>query len=132
MKRLISPKTLKRRTWEALSAYIRVRDRKCTTCPTGQAEHCGHYQRNSERNQLFGGNALWWDERNFGGQCVACNNYRGGEQQKFAIVLENKFGHGILQELNDLYHTPKKWTREEILKVESYYKEKLKQLNLTI
>ena len=112
--------------WMALSKYIRAKDRRCVTCITGMAEHCGHYQRNSERNQQLGGNALWYDARNFGGQCLRCNNYCGGEQQRFALYLEAKYGNGILQELNKLYNTSKKWTREELLEVKEKY-EKLYQ-----
>ena len=46
---------------------------------------------------------------------------RSGEGAKAAVVLEKKYGHGILQELLRLYHKPKKWTVEELLAVEKKY-----------
>lgn len=125
----ITPKTAKARAWKALSEYVRAKDKKCVTCPTGNADHCGHYLRNSERNQQLGGNALWYDIRNFGGQDVRCNNFGGGEQAKFALYLEEKHGHGILQELEKLRQTYKLWTLAEILEVEEKYKKLLAELD---
>ena len=122
--RKISIKGLKLKAWGAMSRYIRTRDKRCVTCGSGIAEHCGHYLRNGERNAQLGGNALWFDERNFGGQCAACNLYRNGEPTKFAIFLEYKHRHGILQELSDLRNKPKKWTREEIIEVEKKFNER--------
>lgn len=114
-------KTLKRKAWEVFARYVRNLTKMCVTCGIRPAQHCGHYLRNSERNQALGGNALWYDERNFAGQCVVCNNYNGGEQAKFAIYLEKRYGHGILQELSTLRATYKLWTIQEIeAKFEKY------------
>ena len=106
-------KGLKRRAWEAFSRFIRLRDPLCVTCGAPTA-HAGHYQNNSERKQDLGGNSLWYDERNVHGQCVGCNLFKSGNLAAYAIFLEKTYGVGILQELNVLYRTAKKWTREEI------------------
>lgn len=109
-----SIKTLKRKAWETISRYVRKRDGyKCISCGNAGNE-CGHYQRNSERNQLLGGNELWYDLRNLNCQCTRCNKWLSGNLNQYAIYLEKKYGKGILQELNKLYLTPKKWAKEEL------------------
>ena len=65
---------------------------------------------------------LWYFEKNFVGQCTSCNCYNSGELDEFAIFLEKEYGHGILQELNTLFNTPKKWSINELLAVELHYK----------
>lgn len=129
-----SAKTIKDSLWKYFSKYIRSKDAdfsgyvSCITCgctQLWQEMHCGHFLRNSERNQQLGGNALWYDERNFGPQCLKCNNYGGGEQAKFTIRQEAKYGFGILQELEGLRLTPYMWTREELEEKEKYYKSKI-------
>lgn len=99
--------------WQAMSRFVRARDKRCVTCG-GPPEHAGHYRHNSERSQSLGGNALWFDLRNINAQCSSCNTYRAGNLNEYAIYLEQKHGTGILQELNILYRTPKKWTRAEV------------------
>ena len=123
-------KSAKTRAWNAISAFIREKYPQCVTCiirgkktPTTQ---CGHYQHNSDKpNKQLGGNKLWYYEENFGGQCTFCNCYNSGQLADFAIFLEKKYGKGILQKLNRLYLTPKKWTIEELLEIERTYQQKL-------
>lgn len=76
--------------------------------------HAGHYQYNTERNQLLGGNALWYDERNVNGQCAPCNLYKSGNLAAYARYLKEKYGHEILDEIYQLWRTPRKFTLEEI------------------
>ena len=115
--RLRSIKAIKDELWRLISLFIRKRDGyKCVTCgATNVNMDCGHYRHNSERNQSLGGNELWYDERNLNCQCAFyCNRHRSGNLAPYAIYLEKKYGLGILQELNKLFYTPKKWTREEL------------------
>jgi len=118
-----SIKSIKRLAWKVLSEYIRRRDKGvCTTCgkvaPWKEMD-CGHYLRNTERNAELGGNALWYDERNFGCQCFRCNRMQSGEGAIFAVKLKAR---GIdIAKLYQLWRKPKKWTREEIEKVIEYY-----------
>ena len=117
-KHLRNIKAIKLELWRLFSQFIRQRDKGiCKTC--GKTGHwkefdCGHYQRNSERNQSLGGNELWWFEKNFASQCFACNRMRSGNLSEFAIYLETTYGKGVLQEIHTKYLTPKKWTRQEI------------------
>lgn len=57
-----------------------------------------------------------------------CNNYNSGEQAKFGMLLEKKYGFGIMQELETLRQKPKKWTIEELLQIEEIYEEKINDL----
>lgn len=113
-------KALKTKAWTVFARWIRARDGMCVTCH-GSPDHCGHFIRNSERNQSLGGNELWYDPRNFGGQCVGCNLFKSGEAARFAIHLEAKYGFGIVQELHALAQRPKKWTAEEVERVIATY-----------
>ncbi len=125
MVRLPSIKSLKRRAWTAFAKWTRTRDRRCITCgsPTTEA---GHFIHNSDKiNNVLGGNALWYDERNINGQCTYCNCYRGGRLDVYAEKLEQKYGYGIIQELRKLYQTPKKWTREDLSTVALKYENML-------
>lgn len=114
-------RALKKRAWRAISVYIRQRDPWCVTCGQNATRDCGHYRHNSERNQELGGNALWYDERNLNGQCVSCNKWHSGALDRYAIYLQAKHGYGILEEIQRLYTTPKKWTVEEIQALTAKY-----------
>lgn len=110
-----------------MSRFARARGKRCVTCPNGVAEHAGHYRHNTERSQSLGGNALWLDLRNINAQCNACNNYRSGSLNEYAIYFEKKHGSGILQELNTLYRTPKV-DRTEIEEKRRFFTDAYEQL----
>ena len=121
MKRLRSIKALKNEAWNAISKHVRQRDKKCVSCGAG-ADHAGHFQYNTERSAQLGGNALWFHPKNIHAQCVVCNLYRSGNLVPYAIWMEKTYGPGIVQELYQLWRTPKKWTREEIQEIIDTYK----------
>jgi hypothetical protein len=127
-RKLQSPKRLKMTTWQAMSRFVRARDNyKCVTCG-GVGGEAGHYQHNSERNQSLGGNALWFDARNVHAQCTHCNKFLSSNPEPYALYLEQKYGFGILQELNALYQTGKKWTRAELEEKRKSFTEAYEQL----
>lgn len=74
---------LKDKAWVAFSKFIRQRDKKCVTCPTGKAENAGH----------FWHAVLDFDEMNINGQCVRCNKWLSGNLAVYATYLIEK--HGI-------------------------------------
>ena len=61
-------------------------------------------------------------------QCVACNMFRGGEQYKFALALDSKYGEGTAQELEFLARTIVKFTRSDYEEKIGYYKDLVNKL----
>ena len=116
-------KTLKLNAWKAVSAFVRKRDPFCVCWgkPTTEVSHFFHNTDKPSGN-IFGGNELWFDIRNLNGGCFYCNRMMSGNLALYALYLEKKYGHGILQELRRLYGKPKKWTREELQAVIEKYK----------
>ena len=115
---------LKKELDKWFSLYIRLRDAsdlgmcQCFTC--GKVDHykkmqCGHFQ---SRRHL----STRWNEQNCQVQCPACNVFRYGEQWKFGLRLEYKYGEGISEELEVLSlkkHKKLRWEYEDGI---SYYK----------
>ena len=106
------------------SLYIRLRDAtdeglvQCFTC--GKVSHYksgmqnGHFQ---SRKHL----ATRWDEENCQVQCVGCNMFKAGEQYKFSIALDGKYGEGKAEELELLARTIMKVSRIDYEDKISYY-----------
>ena len=112
-----------------MSRFVRARDKRCVTCG-GPGQEAGHYKHNTERSQQLGGNALWFDPRNVHAQCTRCNKWLSSNPVAYALYLEEKYGPGILQELNKLWLTPKKWTREDIEAKRKMFDEAFAQVGL--
>tara|TARA_R100001510_G_C7656230_1_gene216049 strand:+ start:5754 stop:6161 length:408 start_codon:yes stop_codon:yes gene_type:complete len=128
MKKPISK--LKKELDKWFSLFIRLRSAtkegacQCFTC--GKVAHykkmqCGHFQ--SRRHH-----ATRWDETNCQVQCVKCNMFEQGEQFKFGLRLDNKFGEGTAQELEFLSNQITKVSRSDYKEKISYYKELVNKL----
>lgn len=133
--RKISPAGARRKAWKAFSKYIRTRDPQCITCGarTTEAGHFLHTTDNSigktpKTGNLIGGNEVWFNEKNVHGQCTTCNKWNSGRRDVYAIKLEEKYGHGILQDLYKLFNTVKKWHIDELREIAETYEDKLKTL----
>jgi hypothetical protein len=61
-------------------------------------------------------------------QCVACNMFRGGEQYKFALGLDAKYGEGTAEELETLARTIVKFTRGDYEDKIVYYKDLVEKI----
>jgi len=85
---------LKTNAWTIFSKYIRLRDKKCFTCPNGIAENAGH----------FWHNVLDFDEENIHGQCVRCNKWLSGNLAVYAVNLLKLIGKKKFEAL-DIRHT---------------------------
>ena len=82
------------------SQYIRLKDSVnektiCFTC--GKQDHWkklqnGHFM--SRRHY-----STRWDEINCQVQCAGCNVFRYGEQYKFSVALDNRYGEGTSDSL---------------------------------
>ena len=105
------------------SKYIRYRDNgQCFTCPKKddpKRMQNGHFNPRQYLKTRF-------DERNCNCQCYACNMLYGGNPATYALRLVEKYGEGIIEELERGRHIPVKldipWYEEKI----EYYKTKLK------
>ena len=117
---------LKKELDKFFSLFIRLRDAtdheglcQCITC--GKVSHYkkgiqnGHFQ--SRRFM-----ATRYEEQNCSSQCIACNLYRGGEQYRFALAIDSKYGEGTAQELEFLAKTSIKKIRVEYEEDIRYYK----------
>jgi|TARA_R110000824_G_scaffold40581_1_gene121533 hypothetical protein len=114
---------LKKELDKWFSLYIRLRDSEngliqCFTC--GCVKHYkkgmqnGHFQSRSFLATRF-------DEENCQPQCVACNMFKQGEQYKFALALDSKYGEGKAEELEILAKSVVKFSRSDYEDKISYY-----------
>jgi len=112
---------------KACNAYIRARDANdpCISCQRTNAEKwdAGHYV-------AVGANrTLRYDEDNIHKQCSRpCNKDKGGNSIEYRKGLLRKIGITRVERLEG-WHAPHKWTREELLEIQAYYKAKLKALS---
>ena len=121
---------LKKELDKWFSLYIRIRESEeglvqCFTCckvshyKSGMQN--GHFQ---SRKHL----ATRWDEENCQVQCVGCNMFKAGEQYKFGLNLDAKYGEGKAEELEFLARTIMKVSRIDYEDKISYYKEAVEKL----
>lgn len=98
------------------SKYIRLRDSdqygygNCITCGVKKfwkEAQCGHFI--SRKISL-----LRYDELNTSLQCVGCNMFKSGEQYLFAKAIDDKYGAGVAEELNNQRFTTHKFTVAEL------------------
>ena len=120
---------LKKELDKWFSLYIRLRTShngivQCFTCSTighYKKMQCGHFQ--SRRHH-----STRWNEQNCEVQCVKCNMFKQGEQWKFGIRLDAKYGLGTSQELEYLAKQTVKRTRIDYEEDIRYYKAIVKNL----
>ena|SRR3990167_4401952 len=107
------------------SRYIRYRDRgRCFTCGhvnDPKKMQNGHYVSRQYNNTRY-------DERNSNCQCFACNMFYGGQPDIYTLRLQEKYGEGIIKELNSLRQKIKQWLPSELEELIVIYKQKLKEV----
>ena len=115
-------KKLHKKCWDLMSQYVRLRDKGiCITCGgRNPIMHGGHF---------FHG-CLDFDERNINCQCSGCNTYKGGMRDVYAVRLEDKYGLGILQELERLKWQKPFYTFEELEEIKTDLEYKLQALKV--
>ena len=69
-----------------------------------------------------------YDAKNCFSQCVACNMFRSGEQYKFGLALDAKYGEGTAEELQLKARQIQKFSRVDYEEMISYYKETVNKL----
>ena len=122
---------LKKELDKWFSLFIRLRDAtaeglvQCFTCHKvshyKSGMQCGHFQ---SRRHL----ATRFDETNCQVQCVGCNMFKSGEQFKFHINLNAKYGEDTSINLQQKAMQSVKITRVEYQEHISYYKDAVENL----
>ena len=122
---------LKKKLDVLFSQYIRRRNAdhlgrvKCFTCGVEKhwkEQQAGHFQSRSHHSTR-------WDEVNVQVQCVKCNMYRQGEQYKFGMYLDQRFGNGTAEELEYRAKTIVKLNRVDYEEAIERYKQKIRELD---
>ena len=122
---------LKKKLDVLFSQYIRRRNAdhlgrvKCFTCGVEKhwkEQQAGHFQSRSHH-------CTRWDEVNVQVQCVKCNMFRQGEQYKFGLYLDDRFGDGTAEELENRAKTIVKLNRVDYEEAIERYKQKINELD---
>ena len=122
---------LKKKLDTLFSQYIRQRNAdhlgrvKCFTCGVKKhwkEQQAGHFQSRSHHSTR-------WDEVNVQVQCVKCNMFRQGEQYKFGLYLDQRFGEGTAEELEIRSKTIVKLNRVDYEEAIERYKQKIRELD---
>ena len=122
---------LKKKLDVLFSQYIRRRNAdhlgrvKCFTCGVEKhwkEQQAGHFQSRSHHSTR-------WDEVNVQVQCVKCNMFRQGEQYKFGLYLDDRFGDGTAEELEYRAKTIVKLNRVDYEEAIERYKQKIRELD---
>lgn len=119
-------KTRKKAAKEACHLYIRTRDKdqSCICCgrPLGKSYDAGHFLESGNNS------ALRYHEDNIHAQSVYCNQYKGGDSDDYAGRLRLKIGDARVNYLLNNKGGTVKRTADDYAEIESYYKNKLKDL----
>ena len=119
-------KAAKAKCWKVFTEYIRRRDGGvCISC--GKKDDwknldCGHYIPKTA------GLSIYFLETNNHAQCTGCNRFRHGNLPAYALALRQKYGEGILEELDAKRRQIKKYTVAEYQELTKHYSELLKTL----
>ena len=122
---------LKKKLDVLFSQYIRRRNAdhlgrvKCFTCGVEKhwkEQQAGHFQSRSHHSTR-------WDEVNVQVQCVKCNMFRQGEQYKFGLYLDQRFGDSTAEELENRAKTIVKLNRVDYEEAIERYKQKINELD---
>lgn len=122
----------KKTVWDSCALYVKLRDCsndgmvKCCTC-----EKVGHYTSFDAGHFVPGrGNEVLYDDTHIFPQCAGCNCKGGGEQYKFGVFLQKKYGYSQydLDEILSMRHRIRKFTLDELRIINKRYKEEIKFL----
>lgn len=111
---------------EVFNKYIRLRDKDkgCISCgsPLKGKYDAGHFY--SVGNYP----AIRFNESNVNGQCVHCNQYRGGNLHEYRENLLKRIGYSEFEKLESLRDVSRNYTIPELIELKEIYKEKIRKL----
>ena len=123
---------LKKKLWETVSLYIRLRDSDdenfCTCCTCSEYRHykdsiqAGHY--------IASGQSSFhrYNERNIHPQCYWCNIGKNGNVLEYREFMIKKYGQEYTDWLYETRNEPTNLWKEEIKELTIQYKQKLEEL----
>jgi len=123
-------KITKQMVWEVFSKCIRLKyaDKNgyviCFTCGTKiywKKAQAGH-------GASGRGNSILFNEKFVRPQCVRCNIFLKGNYDVFHAKLIKEYGSGVLDEINKLKKTIKKFTQSELKELYEHYKKEVEKL----
>lgn len=94
---------------------------QCITCQAWKplkTMHLGHFM-----SRRFP--STRWDSENCNGQCAGCNTFNNGEQYKYSLALDLKYGKGTAHKLHELSKQYFKVRRDFLEQVISDAKEEI-------
>lgn len=118
---------LKKQLWTYFSQYIRRRD-------GGVCISCGKWDewKNTDAGHFIpktAGLSTYFDERNVNCQCTYCNRYMHGNLSRYALALTQKYGDGILKELDQQRQIKIRISNNEYVEMIEHYKKKINELD---
>ena len=122
---------LKKELDKWFSLYIRLRYATnegaviCVTC-----HKVSHYKSGMQNGHFQSRRfmATRYDEQNCAVQCVGCNCFKQGEQFRFSIYIDSKYGEGTAEDLQYKARQIQKFSRVDYEEKISYYKEAVDKL----
>ena len=72
------------------------------------------------------GASIVFEETNAHPQCVGCNQHRSGEQANYTTWMLHVYGQDEIDRLRRLKHTPRQFTREELVDMRIEFGERLR------
>lgn len=112
----------KEKAWKAFSEYIRARDGRCVTCPTGKAQQAGHFIDGRH-------NAVLFSEEGVHGQCYHCNIGLKGNKLEYFLFMERTYGREVIDRLMQESKHTIQYKIFHFKEIEQKYKEKLLAYN---
>ncbi|MDD5014632.1 MAG: recombination protein NinG [Atribacterota bacterium] len=106
---------LHKKAWDLQSKAIRQEEKLCYTCGAKgdwREAQLGHFRHGKNMDFI---------RENVHRQCVRCNKFLHGNLGKYAEVLEENYGYGIVQRLNKIADTKRDYKRKEIEEIIQKY-----------
>lgn len=115
--------------WRLWSIHVRRQNadfRDMASCFTCQRRFkwkeldSGHYKHTSKRKEL----RTWdldYNPKNIHPQCTFCNRMVHGNLAVYSLRLEEEYGHGILQQLQEAYNNKRQLTNQELKEIITRY-----------
>ena len=96
----------KKKTWNAFSLFIRLRDSDkdgfCTCISCGKRLHWKQQAQAGHFIPAGAGNRLYFDEVNVNVQCYRCNCILSGNLYEYSIRIDIKYGKGTALKLKEI------------------------------